>query len=471
MNTKLQTVKYLLADYISASLAWTLFFVYRKYSYQADIENIFQSVFQDQKFFTGIIVIPLSWVLFYLILGSYKGIYRKSRIRELGLTFISSVIGVSIIFFTLILDDYVQDPYQLFDYVIVLFFSHFGFTAIFRIILTSISAYKIHNRIIGFNTLIIGGNGKATQIFLDIENQFRSSGNKIIGFLSVNVNGEYLLENHIPHLGTYEEATKIIEKYAVEEVIIAIDPSEHDKIRSIVTILGNSKIIIKVIPDMHDILLGSVKMTSIFQAPLIQISPGIMPYWQVILKRIMDIGISIIAIIALLPVFIFTAIAIKLGSKGPIFYSQERIGIEGRPFKMLKFRTMVENAEANGPQLSSDEDPRITKFGKFMRKVRLDEIPQFLTVIKGDMALVGYRPERQFFIDKIAEKAPHYKFLLKIKPGITSWGQVKFGYASTVDEMIERLKYDILYIENMSIAVDIKIMIYTILIVFTGRGK
>ena len=471
MNTKLQTVKYLLADYISASLAWTLFFVYRKYSYQADIENIFQSVFQDQKFFTGMIVIPLSWVLFYLILGSYKGIYRKSRIRELGLTFISSVIGVSIIFFTLILDDYVQDPYQLFDYVIVLFFSHFGFTAIFRIILTSISAYKIHNRIIGFNTLIIGGNGKATQIFLDIENQFRSSGNKIIGFLSVNVNGEYLLENHIPHLGTYEEATKIIEKYAVEEVIIAIDPSEHDKIRSIVTILGNSKIIIKVIPDMHDILLGSVKMTSIFQAPLIQISPGIMPYWQVILKRIMDIGISIIAIIALLPVFIFTAIAIKLGSKGPIFYSQERIGIEGRPFKMLKFRTMVENAEANGPQLSSDEDPRITKFGKFMRKVRLDEIPQFLTVIKGDMALVGYRPERQFFIDKIAEKAPHYKFLLKIKPGITSWGQVKFGYASTVDEMIERLKYDILYIENMSIAVDIKIMIYTILIVFTGRGK
>ena len=222
---------------------------------------------------------------------------------------------------------------------------------------------------------------------------------------------------------------------------------------------------------MHDMLLGSVKMTSIFQAPLIQISPGIMPHWQVVLKRIMDIGISSIAVIILSPVYLITALLIKLGSKGPVFYSQERIGINGKPFMMLKFRTMVENAEANGPQLSSDDDPRITKFGRFMRKVRLDEIPQFFTVLKGDMSLVGYRPERQYFIDQIVEKAPHYKLLLKIKPGITSWGQVKFGYASTVDEMIERLKYDILYIENMSISVDIKIMIYTVLIVFTGRGK
>jgi exopolysaccharide biosynthesis polyprenyl glycosylphosphotransferase len=471
MNRKLQTIKYLLADYASAAIAWTLFFAYRKYSFENNIDALYQSVINDQKFFYGIMLIPLAWLLFYFILGSYNAIYRKSRIREMGLTFIASFIGVAIIFFTLILDDLVQDSYQLFDYALVLFLFHFGLTASFRLIITSFAAYKIHNNIIGFNTLIIGGNGKATQIFLDIENQFRSSGNKIIGFLSVNENPEHLLEQHIPHLGSYQEASKIIDKYAIEEVIIAIDPSEHDKIRSIITVLGNSNIIIKVIPDMHDILLGSVKMTAIFQAPLIQISPGIMPHWQVIIKRIMDIVISVIAITILFPVFLFTAIAIKLGSKGPIFYSQERIGIDGKPFKMLKFRTMVENAEANGPQLSSDDDPRITKFGKFMRKVRLDEIPQFFTVLKGDMALVGYRPERQFFIDKIVEKAPHYKLLLKIKPGITSWGQVKYGYASTVDEMNERLKYDILYIENMSISVDIKIMIYTILIVITGRGK
>jgi exopolysaccharide biosynthesis polyprenyl glycosylphosphotransferase len=471
MNTKLQTIKYLIADYFSAAIAWALFFSYRKYSYEKNLDTLYGSVIHDKNFFYGIILIPLAWLLFYFILGSYKAIYRKSRIREIGLTFIASIIGVAIIFFSLILDDLAKDSGKLFDFALVLFISHFTLTALFRLIITSFAAYKIHNHIIGFNTLIIGGNGKATQIYLDIENQFRSSGNKIIGFLSVNKNPDYLLEKHVPHLGTYEDALEIIEKHGIEEVLIAIDPSEHDKIRSIITILGASKVIIKVIPDMHDILLGSVKMTAIFQAPLIQIFPDIMPHWQVILKRTMDIIISIIAIVLLSPIFLFTAIGIKLGSKGPIFYSQERIGINGKPFKMLKFRTMVEDAEQNGPQLSSDDDPRITKFGKLMRKVRLDEIPQFLTVLKGDMSLVGYRPERQFFIDQIVEKAPHYKLLLKIKPGITSWGQVKFGYASTVEEMIERLKYDILYIENMSIAVDIKIMFYTLLIVATGRGK
>ncbi len=471
MNTKKQTIKYLLADYFSAALAWTLFFFYRKYSYDTGTEDLWTAVFQDKNYFYGVSLIPLAWLVFYFILGSYNRIYRKSRIRELGMTFVATLIGVSIIFFTLILDDYVKDNSQLIDFYLVLFVAHFGLTATVRFIITSFTAYKIHNRIIGFNTIIIGGNGKATQTYLDIQNQFHSSGNKIVGFLSVNENNNYQLNKYVPHLGNFTEAERIINEYDIEEAIVAIDPSEHDKIRSIITILGRTKIIIKVIPDMHDILLGSVKMTAIFQAPLIQIYPDIMPHWQVVLKRVMDIVISILAIIILSPLFLFTAIGIKLTSKGPIFYSQERIGLNGKPFMMLKFRTMVQDAEKNGPQLSSDDDPRITNFGRFMRKVRLDEIPQFFTVLKGDMSLVGYRPERKFFIDQIVEKAPHYKLLLKIKPGITSWGQVKFGYASNVDEMVERLKYDILYLENMSIAVDIKILFYTLLIVATGRGK
>jgi lipopolysaccharide/colanic/teichoic acid biosynthesis glycosyltransferase len=185
----------------------------------------------------------------------------------------------------------------------------------------------------------------------------------------------------------------------------------------------------------------------------------------------MDVSFSIIAIILLSPLYLFTAMGVYFTSKGPIFYSQERIGLNGKPFKMLKFRTMVQDAEENGPQLSSDNDPRITPFGRFMRKVRLDEIPQFFTVIKGDMSIVGYRPERQYFIDQIVKVAPHYKLLLKIKPGITSWGQVKYGYAENVEEMVERLKYDILYLENMSISVDLKILFYTFIIVLTGRGK
>lgn len=471
MNKPLQTFKYVINDYIAAVIAWALFFIYRKNAYNPYYESLREITIDDSRFISGLVIIPIVWLMFYFVMGSYNNVYRKTRVKELGNTLLSSLIGVAGLFLFVIIDDYVNSSYELLSYVAILFLLHFGITAFFRMILTSIMVNKIHNGVIGFNTIIIGGNGKATQIYNDIIEQHVSSGNKFIGFLNVNEAESYKLANHLEHKGHYLDAAKIIEKEKIEEVIIAIDPSEHAKIRSIMSTLRNTNVIIKVIPDMYDIVLGMVKMTAIFQAPLIQIYPEILPYWQVVIKRIIDIVFSLIAIIILSPLYIFTAVMVYSTSKGPIFYSQERIGINGKPFSMLKFRTMYTDAENAGPQLSSTNDPRITPFGKIMRMIRLDEIPQFFTVIKGDMSLVGYRPERQFFIDQIVEKAPQYNMLLKIKPGITSWGQVKYGYAENVDEMIERLKYDILYIENMSLSVDFKIMFYTMLIVVSGRGK
>ncbi len=222
---------------------------------------------------------------------------------------------------------------------------------------------------------------------------------------------------------------------------------------------------------MYDILSGSVKMTSIFGAPLIEISREIMPAWEQSVKRIFDVSVSLFVLLAFSWVYVILAIAVKLGSKGSIFYSHERIGWHGKPFFIHKFRSMYMDAEKNGPALSSKKDPRITNLGNFLRKVRLDEIPQFYNVLIGEMSIVGPRPERQFFIDQIVQKAPHYKHLHKVRPGITSWGQVKYGYAENVEEMTERLKYDIIYIENMALGVDMKILIYTALIVIQGRGK
>jgi len=471
MNKRLHKARYIIADLLSAAIAWSLFFVNRKASETPLVNDTLQLVLNDRNFYYGIVFIPAFWLFLYAMSGSYHRIYRKTRMRELAQTLLITTIGVIIIFFTLILDDIITSYRSYYKSFLTLFSLHFFITFLFRFVITSVTLYKLRHRIIGFNTLIVGSNGNAISIYNEIENQPVSSGNRFLGFVHAVKYPNYKLEQFIPHLGHYSNLRKLILEMDIEEVIIAIERSEHETIEKIISEIEDTNVVIKVIPDMQDFLLGTVKTTSIYQTPLIQVSFDFMPPWQLSLKRFFDILLALIAIIILFPVYVFCYLGVRFTSKGPAIFYQERIGINGRPFIIPKFRSMRVGAENGTPMLSSKDDNRVTQFGKFLRKVRLDEIPQFFSVLKGDMSLVGPRPERQYYIDQIAQRAPHYRLLLKVKPGITSWGQVKYGYAENVDQMIERLKFDILWLENMSLAMDIKIMAYTLLTVVKGDGK
>ncbi len=468
MNRKTQTIKYIIGDFIAASLAWAMFYMYRKH-YIELIE--FENIVPDSKFFLGVTLIPLLWIAVYAFTGTYTDIFRKSRLREFGQTLYISVIGVLVIFFTLLLDDTILSYKTYYSTFFALLFLHFFATAIIRFTLTTITGRKIKSRQIGFNTLLIGSNRKALKLYNELESAEQSQGNIFKGFIHIDHNNGHLLKGILPHAGSLNELKKIIEELDIEEVIIAIESSEHENIGKIINILEDTPVIVKIIPDMYDILSGSVKMNGIFGAPLIEISPDLMPVWQQTVKRLLDIVVSLFLLILLSPIFVVVSLIIIISSRGPIFFVQERIGLHGVPFNIFKFRSMFVGAEKDTPMLSSENDNRITPFGKFMRKVRLDEIPQFYNVLIGDMSLVGPRPERQFFIDQIMPIAPHYRHLHKVKPGITSWGQVKFGYAENVDEMVERLKFDVIYIENMSLALDLKIIIYTIRTILQRSGK
>lgn len=458
--------KRVICDLLASSIAWVLFFAYRK----TVIENTALEL--STTLLYGTIFVTIFWSMLYALSGNYKEVRRVSRLNELYRTISQSIIGSMIIFFFLIIDDIENYKNYTFYYeaLSVLIILHFSITFLERYIITSAMVKKIQNREIQFKTLLIGDHKSITETFNLLENMPRSMGNRIVGYINCD-NSQDIHNIDIINFGTIKNLENILQKHNIEEAILTFDKSKPRDITAIIHSLIYCNIITKVTPNLVDFFSGQLKMQSFFNVSLIEIQQIRMSVFQAFLKRCIDIIFSVLALLILSPLLILVSLAVKMSSPGPIFYYQERLGYNKKPFNIIKFRSMVTDAEDGTPLLSSSKDKRITNWGKIMRKYRLDELPQFFNVLIGEMSIIGPRPEREFFAKKILQKAPEYKLIHKVKPGITSWGMVKFGYAENIDEMISRLRYDIIYIYNLSLFYDLQVFIWTIFIVLQGRGK
>ena len=464
-----QRIKYVLGDFVMSNLAWFLFNCMRYKMGNAIGYASLGTYLSSKMVLLGQIFFPLMMMVTYIFSGYYNNVVRKSRVQELLTTAASASINTLLIFFAALINDVIGVRSNDYEMILILWMLLFGFVYALRAVFTNIASNQIKSRKWTFPTLIIGSGAAAVAFVEKLNNRRRSTGYEIKGY--VNIPGENPVKGNPLPCYELDELPDVCRDEGIWDLIVVPTRDDTHKTMNAINKLFALGLPIMISPDRFNMMQTPVQVSDIYGEPLVNISRSSMSDSGKNIKRALDVIISFVALILLIPVYLVVAIIIKRTSPGPVFYLQERIGLHNKPFRIIKFRSMVQDAEVAGcPQLSSDDDPRITPFGRFMRKYRIDELPQFWNVLKGEMSIVGPRPERKFYIDQITPRMPAYALLHQVRPGITSMGMVKFGYAKNLEEMLERVKYDLMYLNNMSLLNDIKILIYTIKIVFTGRG-
>lgn len=464
------TLTYILADFAGSSVAWGLFYLFRKYFIETRLYGEYFRMELGYKFWLGISLIPLFFLFAFAMAGFYSDPLRRSRLLEFGKSVVITLAAVVVLFFVLILDDAVGSYSTYYNSFFALLLLEFILTYIPRLIITSIVSGRIHRHIAGFRTLIVGSRQKAERLVSEIRGEKIPAGNLLTGYLSIRENGRHPLSGDVAWLGNVNDIIRVIEENEIDEVILAMEEDEYGLVENIVDTICYREVVVKAVPSMRGVISGHVEAGPIYATPLLRVSYREMPRWQYMVKMLLDYTVAALALLLLSPLMAVLAILIRISGRGPVIFRQERIGRHGKPFMIYKFRSMEEGAEADGPQLAVKGDARITPLGRFMRKHRFDEIPNFFNVLRGEMSLVGPRPERQHYIEQIRERAPWFNRVLSVKPGITCWGQVKLGYASDLDTMLERLSYDLLYLENVSLFLDLKIIFYTLGTIIKGKG-